>query len=913
MNTAAGSVVLDNNSITGGIPAGSNYENASSHHGGALTTTTDEPVLNETHHHTNNNHRKSQSFGGTPITIVPPTILTKPSNKRDITTTPVDGQELDELDDDNTVSGVAPGADTSKHAYCTPRRAIVNCQNLEVISEKLKNRKLRICVYIKERVYKRRKTLKSSIIDVPTLKNQANIAADQSLQVPLNNISFKLKYSHHFKKKIDILRISLQSAKKKGDSFKTISIVSINLLHVLQRPFDETVSFLIKKKKKKQGKEEGGENSPNQNNLNNTPNHTLFNTNSAILHYLSSDDEDEEKERYHNHQTHQTSQNLDPVANLKVSIQTLPISLTEERKKKKKFPFLGKKESTNPNGIVPVMESYEYDFTDDDDETDDDSDIEYEYATGLQPGTDIPASPINNPISSPMADKSSILKEDKTLKAVIGIKDNIMKKWKSFKKKGHHNDSDHEPTSPRGAAASSENPTQITIKIDRIPIQEQLKELLSNKTIVKKIILINGSFRRGQRIWSFLKRTGGLYSKDILCTYSCEDVALAINKIFESNAERRYVSDQENNETKIVILGNDAYVNDVLRACLTLTTDEKVWNQILFYLVPIPSKKGEEVLHRSRNEVSNYLYAKCTKYAQLFSTDDWRRALCYSVDVEDYVEHVLFEYLENASRFVTIEISQVILMSDLSTPNAYLYPHTSRVIDSETAPSSPSELILNQQCIVPLLNNIHIMNEHHEQKKKNILLKLVQNLNKEDEKDPKEKSHKKEIIDKSNNPPSAAQVLSTSPQISNLQKRLSVENDEDSSDEGEDGKLEKVPSLEVKIDYWDASLEDKSKCTTKHSFSHVEIFKLPSTDLPDEFQPKPETFTLSTSKPKKKKKQPNEEIERKCNLTKVICKVEKKKQTARAVIDGVEWSNVKVISVTPKWVNNLSFKVASFK
>ncbi|KAG2387226.1 hypothetical protein C9374_001558 [Naegleria lovaniensis] len=872
----------------------------------------------------------------------PSLLMTARAKKTDAVVTPNADQELDELEDvmHNTVSGAAPGADTSKHAYCAPRRAIVTCQNLEVISEKLKERKLRICVYIKERVYKRRKTLRSSIIDVPNLRHTSSNPGE-SVQVPLNNISFKLKYSHHFKKKIDVLRISLQYSKKKGDSFKTMSIVSINLLHVLQRPFDENISFLVKKKKKKSKEETESTNTAQTNHMLNSGSPIVsYNVNSAILHYLSSDDEDDEKERYQHHQQVPTSSTADCVAKLKVSIQTVPISLTELRKKKRKFTFLGKKEDSHAMNAIHPGDPYEGDFTDEDEETDEDSDIDFEEnnlnETNIASPVALATSMAITTLASATGEKN--VKEDKTLKAVIGIKDNIMKRFKSFKKKGqggqHFSDFEHDLPSPKGSVSNSieNNPFQTTttsVKIEKIPIQDQVKDLLHNKTLVKKIILINGSFRRGQRIWSFLKRSGGLYAKDVLCTFSCEDVHMALTTIIQNNTEKKYVSEQELNETKIVIIGNDAYVNDVLRACLAQTTEEKQWDQFLFYIVPIPSKKGEEAIHRSRNEISAYLNARCPIYAQLFSADEWKRSLSYPLEVEDCVEQIIFEYLENARKQVSIEISQIILVSDLAQQNVYPLPHTSARYQQEnqTETGSPNGTSIatasqnfesvSQQCIVPLINNVHIVNgDYHEQKKPNILLKLVQNL----DKDTKEKTaHKVSTTEKSLAPSTVS--LATSPQMSSMgnvfQKRPSSENpvveDEDSSDEGEESKQEKTSLLEMKIDYWDASNEEKSKSSTKNSFSHVEIYKLPSTDLPDDFQPKTGTFTLVTTRPKKKKKPVTDEVERKSNLTKIICKVEKKKSTAKVVIDGVEWANVKVVSVAPSWVNNFNFKVACFK
>ncbi|KAF0977071.1 hypothetical protein FDP41_003724 [Naegleria fowleri] len=876
---------------------------------------------------------------------IPPSLLlsSRANKKMEAVITPNADQELDELEDvmHNTVSGAAPGADTSKHAYCAPRRAIVTCQNLEVISEKLKERKLRICVYIKERVYKRRKTLKSSIIDVPNLRHTSSNPGE-SVQIPLNNISFKLKYSHHFKKRIDVLRISLQYSKKKGDSFKTMSIVSINLLHVLQRPFDENISFLVKKKKKKSKEESESTSTGAQ------PNNMLssgslivsYNVNSAILHYLSSDDEDDEKERYQHHPQVPTSSTAECVAKLKVSIQTVPISLTELRKKKRKFTFLGKKEDSHAMNAIHPGDPYEDDFTDEDEETDEDSDIDFEENNVNETNL---ASPVALATSmattlTPSTEKNA--KEDKTLKAVIGIKDNIMKRWKSFKKKGqggqHFSDFEHDLPSPKGSLANSmeNNPFQTAaiVKIEKIPIQDQVKELLQNKTLVKKIILINGAFRRGQRIWSFLKRSGGLYARDVLCTFSCDDVHMALTMIIQNNIEKKYVSEQELNETKIVIIGNDAYVNDVLRACLAQTTDEKQWDQFLFYIIPIPSKKGEEAIHRSRNEISAYLYTKCPVYAQLFSADEWKRSLSYPLEVEDCVEQVIFEYLENARKQVSLKISQIILVSDLSQQNIFPIPHTSARYQQEnqTETGSPNGTSaatatqnfepISQQCIVPLINNIHIVNgDYHEQKKPNILLKLVQNL----EKDVKEKpfSHKASVNNTEKSLAPSTISLATSPQMSSMgntfQKRPSSENpvieDEDSSDEGEESKQEKISLLEMKIDYWDASNEEKCKNSTKNSFSHVEIYKLPSSDLPEESQPKSGTFTLVTTRPKKKKKPATDEVERKSNLTKIICKVEKKKSTAKVVIDGVEWANVKVVSVAPSWVNNFHFKVACFR
>ena len=839
------------------------------------------------------------------------------------TTPNADCVELDELEEAESVSGVAPGGDTTKHSYCVPRRATVTCQNLEIISEKLKARKLRLCVYIKERVYKRRKTLKSSVIDIPSMTGQK---PGEPFQVPLNNITFKLQYSHHFKKKIDVLRISLQSAKKRGDSFKTLSIISINLLHVLQRPFNDTVSFLIKKKKKK-GREDG---EPPSTNINSSQAPTSFNTNNAILHYLSSDDEDDE--RYQHHQQVPSPNAVDCIANLKVSIQTLPISLLEERKKKKKFQFLGKKGQQHPNTAnMAPSDTYEDDFYDDDEETDEDSDVEYD--EGAQGENQSP--PMVIPSATAVISSQVIIekgKEDKTLKAVIGLKDNIMKKWKHFTKKGVYG-SDHEPPSPKGSfIGNADNASIASIKIEKVPIQEQISELLANKSLVKRVIMINGMYRRGQKLWSFLKRTGGLYTKDVLCTFSCEDTVLAMTKIFQSNTDKKYVSDQDS-EIKIVIVGNDSYVNDVLRACLAQTTNEKQWDQFLFYLVPIPTKKNDENLYRYKNEISTYISARSSQYARFFSTEEWKKALTSYVDTEEFVEHVLFEYLENANQVIDITISQVLLVSDPSNQSTFPIPHTSARCQFEgfadltasTLTVSPNfissithDVTFSQQCIVPLINNIHILNEYHE-KKKNILMKLVQNLNKEDEKDNKEKPSIHKAQEKTsfvNSPPGSAFSPLTNTIGNNSQKRLSAElalEKTDSSDEGEESKQEKTTTLEMKIDYWDSNIDAKDKGSCKHSFSHVDIYKLPTSDLPsDDLQPKTGSFTLSTCKPKKKKKQPYDDIERKTNLSKIICKVEKKKSNSKVIVDGVEWTNVKVISITPTWVNNLKFKVASF-
>ncbi|KAL0481207.1 hypothetical protein AKO1_012597 [Acrasis kona] len=115
-------------------------------------------------------------------------------------------------------------------------------------------------------------------------------------------------------------------------------------------------------------------------------------------------------------------------------------------------------------------------------------------------------------------------------------------------------------------------------------------------------------------------------------------------------------------------------------------------------------------------------------------------------------------------------------------------------------------------------------------------------------------------------------------------------------------------SLELKVDCWVSTV----KSTHKHTYQHITVFKLPNAEIPstntnDDHVKINHTFTVCTLKSKK-----NEHHHYEKNCTKIICKVEKKRQSACVMVDGVELNGVRFLSISQQFKQGFMLAVATF-
>jgi hypothetical protein len=882
--------------------------------------------------------------------------------------TPIDEEEDVEAQQKHSHSpahyyGIAPGyKKESVGAYTMARVIEMYCEEIEFCNSNFinENRQIRFFMHLTQ--YKRKKSVKSPIFD---LSKQTSI----NKPIQFRNV-FHIQYIHNLRKRVDSLDILLKVLSKKGSEFKSVSSVTINLMHVLQRPFEDTIYFRVKTQRSKAQYDDssGDENEPAEstNVATNDPISTANTSNLATQNVITPSsssntagvaDSNLEKE------------DMKVLVKLKVKIYSKPLTTEyqhylvqqqhlqqDANQKKKKINNLlkwGKKQPTEDSKSAPNKTKG------------DDSDVDSLDSAGEEPVSDEYSSGSEKGPSTPNA---NTLAETgtKDLKRNT-LKRNLIKGWQFLKhKSGRDKNEDdydenyeHEAEDPAIATGSSNTKRPFAMKLKKSklgkanntsvssstpdgkqpfdsaredtelppcePIENQLATILNindqSKSVIKRVMLVSGITNKGKMLASYLQTSQTILRSFTLCTMSYEEVNLALNKILQTNnrVKKNIDYDQEDDDKiKIIIMGADRYVNTVLRACLNQSSNAKqIWNNFLFYIIPIPQPQQKSI-----NSIAHHIALESPQYNALFNSEEWNNALSTQSlaqlirnsnqrqqernNRQSIIEQNILRYLNESKDLMQMSIAQVVM-------------DTNKGLKEQVEDTNNDSQV---QTIIPCLSSVEIMSldqisgKNFESKQKK-LLKRVQNVLSPTSTPPDTNEHLTRERRSSSAVEYEAEILNQSQMQydDERQEERDLENGEDSRTL--EAKLEKlgekgVDAMELKIDYY----INKNKHTMKHHFHTVVVHKLPIQVGDTLIEPEVNTFTLCTvKKPQsltltsKTKSQSMKKYE--FNVSKIVCKVESKKRPTVSVrIDGVQWHGVKFLSISPQWVGSLQFVIA---
>jgi hypothetical protein len=135
-------------------------------------------------------------------------------------------------------------------------------------------------------------------------------------------------------------------------------------------------------------------------------------------------------------------------------------------------------------------------------------------------------------------------------------------------------------------------------------------------------------------------------------------VKIAMKSILQAHQKTFDKFDESTDIIKVMVMGTDSYINDILRAgARQVMDDPKAWEPFRFYIVPI-GKAGS-------CKIAEHLASTNANYNQQFFSEDWKKIFSKKdamVEEEGkIVEEKALKYLQNASAVTKLEIAEALL------------------------------------------------------------------------------------------------------------------------------------------------------------------------------------------------------------------------------------------------------------